>query len=86
MIEFSSGLLAKEAALRAARAAVSEYLPTLPTGVVEVTDERRAESARLCEAERQAAHALGTDDYRATLEGPARIDHRAALTHTAPPG
>ncbi|MEW1914059.1 hypothetical protein AB0442_37520 [Kitasatospora sp. NPDC085895] len=58
-IEFPSELLAKEAALRAARAAHWDYLRTLPSGLdVELTDEQRAETALLREAERQAAHAL----------------------------
>lgn len=86
MIEFPSELLAKEAALRAARAAHWDYLRALPSGMnVELTDEQRAETARLREAERQAAHALGTDGYWATLVGPARIEHRAVLTHTVLP-
>ncbi|WP_431675991.1 hypothetical protein [Kitasatospora sp. KL5] len=52
---------------------------------VELTDEQRAETARLREAERQAADAMRTDGYWATLAGPARINHRTALTHTALP-
>ncbi|MEV8100134.1 hypothetical protein [Kitasatospora sp. NPDC085879] len=85
-IEFPSELLAKEAALRAARTAHFEYLRTLPSGWdVEVTDEQRAESARLREGERQAAAALAADGYWAALAPPDRVGHRAALTPTALP-
>ncbi|WP_431683712.1 hypothetical protein [Kitasatospora sp. KL5] len=56
-----------------------DYLRTLPSGLdVELTDEQRADSARLREAERQAAHALGP-----TATGPPW--RRRTGSATAPP-
>ncbi|MFF2956744.1 hypothetical protein ACFVVU_36050 [Kitasatospora sp. NPDC057965] len=91
--EYPDGLIAAHRALEAVQAERRAHLAALPafsgdldTAREGLTEEQLAESARLEEAERQAAHAVWTDTYWAGLSGEDRFTARSRLKHTGEPG
>ncbi|MFE7527644.1 hypothetical protein ACFU7Y_18285 [Kitasatospora sp. NPDC057542] len=71
--------------MQAERHAYLAALPTWGSNLETVwqgmSEEQLAESARLAEAERQAAHAVWADGFWATLSGEDRVAARSQLQH-----
>ncbi len=87
--EYPDRLIAAQQALEAVQAERRAHLAELPafSGDLEaaregIAEEVLAESARLEEAERQAAHAVWADEFWAGLSGEDRVAARSWLKHT----
>ncbi|MGK4586133.1 hypothetical protein [Kitasatospora sp. HPMI-4] len=86
--EFPGHLIEVQRALAAVQAERRDHLASLPAwngglGAARqgLSEEQLAESGRLEEAERQAAHAVWADGYWAMLSGADRVDARTQLKH-----
>ncbi|MFJ6385915.1 hypothetical protein ACIQI7_38665 [Kitasatospora sp. NPDC092039] len=90
--EYPDRLIEAQRALEAVQAERRAHLAALPafTGDLEaaregIAEEVLAESARLEEAERQAAHAVWADEFWAGLSGEDRVAARSRLKHVGEP-
>ncbi|MGW3046270.1 hypothetical protein ACWC9T_41335 [Kitasatospora sp. NPDC001159] len=86
--EYTDELKDAQRALMAVQAERRAFLATLPLwgGDLEaarqgLSEEQRAESARLEEAERRACHAVWADEYWAKLSGVDRVTAHSRLMH-----
>ncbi|WP_380282536.1 hypothetical protein [Kitasatospora purpeofusca] len=82
LIEAQRALEAARAERRAHLAALPAFSGDLAAAREGLAEELLAESARLEEAERQAAHAVWSDEYWAGLSGEDRVTARSRLQHT----
>ncbi|MGW2869935.1 hypothetical protein [Kitasatospora sp. NPDC001225] len=82
LIEAQRALVAVQAEQRAHLAALPVFGGDLDAAREGLAEELTAESARLEEAERQAAHAVWADEYWSSLPGKDWVAARSRLQHT----
>ncbi|MFJ9461338.1 hypothetical protein ACIRST_40495 [Kitasatospora sp. NPDC101447] len=81
LVEAQRALVAVQAERRAFLAALGPWNGDLEAARAGLAEEQLAESARLEEAERQAAHAVWADGFWAELSGKERVEARSLLQH-----
>ncbi|MGW4893182.1 hypothetical protein ACWEQL_13085 [Kitasatospora sp. NPDC004240] len=81
LIEAQRALMTLQAERRAFLAALPSFSGDLEAAREGLAEEQLAESARLAEAERQAAHAVWADARWAELSGEDRVAARSRLKH-----
>ncbi|WP_316521226.1 hypothetical protein [Kitasatospora brasiliensis] len=86
--EFTDQLRSAQRALAAARQERQAFLASLPRWDGDLAavkqglgEEQMAQSARLAEAERQAAHTVWADPFWASLTGEDQVSARQQLSH-----